>query len=130
MWWHQRRVESTSKEREREIACLGVRSEHIGLSGESWSMFPGSWLTRGIGYKATRPADWFILSAIPAHAVIAQLLRLSASSPCVAFRTLCSRLSPAFTHPRHSFTCHTSLIWPFVSPSPSIIPSHFFAACF
>lgn len=49
-----------------------MRSEHIGLSGESWSMFPGSWLTRGIGYKATRPADWFILSTIPAHAALSR----------------------------------------------------------
>lgn len=60
------RVESTLREN------LGVRPEHIGFSGESWSMFPGSWLTRGIGYKATRPADWFILSATPAHAVLSR----------------------------------------------------------
>lgn len=60
------RVESTLREK------LGVRPGHIGFSGESWSMFPGSWLTRGIGYKATRPADWFILSATPAHAALSR----------------------------------------------------------
>lgn len=60
------RVESTLREN------LGVRPRHIGFSGESWSMFPGSWLTRGIGYKATRPPDWFILSATPAHAALSR----------------------------------------------------------
>jgi len=60
------RGESTLREN------LGVRPGHIGFSGESWSMFSGSWLTRGIGYKATLPADWFILSAIPAHAALSR----------------------------------------------------------
>lgn len=65
------RVESTLREN------LGVRPGHIGFSGESWSMFPGSWLTRGIGYKATRPADWFILSATPAHTALSRNYSLS-----------------------------------------------------
>lgn len=60
------RVESTSR------VSLGVRPGHIGFSGESWSMLPGSWLTRGIGYKPTRPADWFILSATPAYTVLSR----------------------------------------------------------
>lgn len=32
-------------------------------------MLPGSWLTRGIGYK---PGDWFILSATPAYVVLSR----------------------------------------------------------
>lgn len=94
------RVESTSKERERE--SLGVRPGHIGFSGESWSMFPGSWLTRGIGYKATRPGDWFILSATPAHAALSRnysvclpLYRFMLSPSLSPVLSASSRVSPS-----------------------------------
>lgn len=71
--WSRRQEERRETETEEKGRnSLGVRPGHIGFSGESWSMFPGSWLTRGIGYKATRPPDWFILSATPAHAALSR----------------------------------------------------------
>lgn len=105
MWRHQGRVESTLREN------LGVRPGHIGFSGESWSMFPGSWLTRGIGYKATRPADWFILSATPAHAALSRNY-----SVCLPLSSV-ARLSfyPPFLHfsPSLVSTCLAAFICPF-----------------
>lgn len=92
------RVESTSR------VSLGVRPEHIGFSGESWSMLPGSWLTHGIGYKPTRPADWFILSATPAYA-------------CYRATTLSVCLSPVI-----SFSLSFLSICLLSSSSPPLIP--------
>jgi len=87
--WSRHREEEGERETEKEGNSLGVRPGHIGFSGESWSMFPGSWLTRGIGYKATRPPDWFVLSVTPAHAALSRnysiYLRLSHSAPLAPF---------------------------------------------
>lgn len=102
------RVESTSR------VSLGVRPGHIGFSGESWSMLPGSWLTHGIGYKPTRPADWFILSATPAYACYRATTLSVCLSPVISFslsflstRLLSSSLIPLSSTHRPFYSAHS-----------------------
>ena len=59
------RVESTTRTVRRALWAYR-------LFGEFLVDVPGSWLTRGIGYKPTRPPDWSILSATPAHATLSR----------------------------------------------------------
>ena len=59
------RVESTTRTVRRALWAYRLFREFL-------VDVPGSWLTRGIGYKPTRPPDWSILSATPAHATLSR----------------------------------------------------------